>query len=50
MDVPPGTQITKRLKRGDPPRAISDKVAQAHDIRYGLAKGQKEVATQQTPR
>ena len=35
----PGTHIIERLKRGDPPRTESDKVAQAHDIRYALASG-----------
>jgi hypothetical protein len=39
----PGTQIEKRLARGDPPRTLSDKVAQAHDIRYSLATNQKDV-------
>ena len=33
----PGTQLTKRLRRGDPPRSEADKVAQAHDVRYALA-------------
>ncbi len=35
-----GTHIVKRLKRlgGDPPRVMSDKVSQAHDIRYALAQ------------
>ena len=35
----PGTQIVKRLRRGDPPRTESDKVAQRHDIDYALAAG-----------
>lgn len=36
----PGTRIVKRLSRqgGDPPRVESDKVSQAHDIRYALAQ------------
>jgi len=34
----PGTQLIKRLERGDPPRSEVDKVAIGHDIRYGLAK------------
>jgi hypothetical protein len=34
----PGTQLVKRLKREDPPRTQTDKVSQAHDIRYGIAK------------
>jgi hypothetical protein len=40
----PGTHLEERLARGDPPRTMSDKVAQAHDSRYGLAKTQSEVA------
>jgi hypothetical protein len=32
----PGTKIVKRIMRGDPPRTLSDKVAQAHDLRYQL--------------
>lgn len=40
----PGTQLIKRLERGDQPRTYTDKVSQAHDIRYGLAKSQEEVA------
>ena len=39
----PGTRIVERLKRGDPPRVLSDKVSQAHDIRYGLAKNEDDV-------
>jgi hypothetical protein len=35
----PGTQVINRLKRGDPPRTKSDKVAMRHDIDYALAKG-----------
>jgi hypothetical protein len=34
----PGTEIVKRLRRGDPPRTLSDRVAMAHDIRYSLAR------------
>jgi hypothetical protein len=34
----PGTQVAKRIKLGIPPRTAADKVAQAHDIRYGLAQ------------
>jgi len=34
----PGTSLVNRLKRGDPPRTMSDKVAQAHDIRYANAE------------
>ena len=33
----PGTQVVKRLVRGDPPRTLADKVAQRHDIDYTLA-------------
>jgi hypothetical protein len=32
----PGTNIVKRIKRGDPPRTASDRVAQMHDIEYSL--------------
>ena len=39
----PGTRIVARLKRGDPPRTMVDQVAQAHDIRYGLASGADDV-------
>lgn len=38
----PGTNVVKRLERGDPPRTESDKVAQRHDIDYALAKGLKD--------
>jgi hypothetical protein len=41
----PGTQLEKRLRRGDPPRTQSDKVAQAHDSRYAVARSQKDVAS-----
>ena len=34
----PGTQVVKRLKRGDPPRSAADKVAKRHDIDYTLSK------------
>lgn len=37
----PGTQVIKRLQRGDPPRTKSDKVAMRHDIDYALASGLK---------
>ncbi len=42
----PGTRVIARLKReagGDPPRVLSDKVSQAHDIRYSLAENEDEV-------
>ena len=38
----PGTRVIERLKRGDPPRTLSDKVAQRHDIDYALAAGMKD--------
>jgi hypothetical protein len=41
--IGPGTNLIKRLERGDPPRTEVDKVAQLHDIRYGLAKTQADV-------
>ena len=42
----PGTHVIERLKRGDPPRTLSDKTAQRHDIDYTLASGAKDKATQ----
>ena len=33
----PQTQLLQRLRRGDPPRTLSDKVAKRHDIDYALA-------------
>lgn len=33
----PGTQVVKRTARNDPPRTLSDKVAQRHDIDFQLA-------------
>ena len=33
----PGTEIIKRVRRGDPPRTASDKVAMRHDIDYALS-------------
>jgi len=39
----PNTNLVARLKRKDPPRTASDRVAMAHDIRYSLARSQKEV-------
>ena len=42
----PGTRIVERLARepgGDPPRVLSDKVSQAHDIRYGLGKTEDDI-------
>lgn len=40
----PGTHISDRLREGVEPITKSDKVAQAHDIRYSLANSQKDVA------
>jgi hypothetical protein len=42
----PGTQVVKRLKRHDPPRTASDRVAMRHDIDYALAKGMKNKTQQ----
>ena len=42
----PGTQVIKRLKRGDPPRTLSDKTAMRHDIDYALAAGMKNKEAQ----
>jgi hypothetical protein len=39
----PQTHLIDRLKRGDPPRTLSDKESQAHDIRYGFAKNNQDV-------
>lgn len=39
----PGTHVLDRLRRGDPPRVLSDKVSQAHDIRYQLSKTEDDV-------
>jgi hypothetical protein len=41
--IGPGTNLIKRLERGDPPRTEVDKVAQLHDIRYGLATTQGDI-------
>jgi len=41
--IGPGTQIMKRLDRGDPPRTETDRVAQAHDIRYSLATSARDI-------
>ena len=35
---PPGTKISDRTKRQDPPRSLVDKCSQAHDLRYYKAK------------
>ena len=42
----PGTQVIKRLKRGDPARTQSDKVAMRHDIDYAMAAGLKSKEAQ----
>jgi len=41
--VGPGTQIVKRLKRGDKPITETDAVAQLHDINYALAQDLNDV-------
>ncbi len=41
----PGTQLETRLKRGDKPLSYVDTVAQAHDLRYGLAQTEADVRT-----
>ena len=41
----PGTNLTKRLKQNSQPKTYSDKVSQAHDIRYGLSKDIKDIRT-----
>ena len=40
----PGTNLIKRIKRGDKPRTAMDELSRAHDIRYDLAKSQKDIA------
>ena len=42
----PGTEVMKRLRRGDPPRTLSDKTAMRHDIDYAIASASKDKATQ----
>ncbi len=37
----PGTSVLERIRRGDAPVSGADKVAQAHDLRYTLANGDK---------
>ena len=39
----PGTQLETRIRRGDKPLSYVDKTAQAHDIRYQLAKTEADV-------
>ena len=40
--IGPGTHITDKLKEGVEPVSDVDRVAQAHDIRYSLAKNAKD--------
>jgi hypothetical protein len=42
----PGTEIEKRLRRGDPGRTPADTVAKRHDIDYALAQGARTSAEQ----
>ena len=42
--IGPGTNLTERLKNGVEPRTEVDKISQAHDIRYGLARDQLSIA------
>jgi len=42
----PGTEVIKRLKRGDPGRTPADTVAKRHDIDYTLAQGARTTAGQ----
>ena len=39
----PGTHIIERLERKDPPRTLSDKTAELHDINYTLATKQHQI-------
>ena len=39
----PGTKLRKRLARGDKPINEVDRVAKAHDLRYGLSQDYQEV-------
>jgi hypothetical protein len=39
----PGTQVVKRIKRGDMPVSDIDRVSQSHDIRYSLAKNSADI-------
>ena len=41
----PGTQLETRLRRGDKPLSYVDTVAEAHDLRYGLAQTEADVRT-----
>lgn len=42
----PGTEVVKRVMRGDPGRTPADTVAKRHDIDYALAQGQPTKAKQ----
>lgn len=42
----PGTQVVKRLRRGDPARSVVDNIAKLHDIQYTLAQGARSVDEQ----
>jgi len=42
----PGTQIIKRVRRGDPGRTPSDTVAERHDIDYSIAQNARDKAGQ----
>jgi hypothetical protein len=44
----PGTKLLERLKAGDQPKVKSDKVSQAHDIRYTLSKDIEGIKTADT--
>jgi len=39
----PGTNLKERLKRGDKPINEVDRIAKAHDLRYGLSKNYDDV-------
>lgn len=41
--IGPGTQIIKRLKRGDQPVTGTDRIAKVHDIDYSLAKNVDDI-------
>lgn len=39
----PGTHLLERIKAGDPPLTEVDRISQAHDIRYSLARSAADV-------
>ena len=41
----PGTDLETRIRRGDKPLSYVDKTAQAHDLRYQLAKNEGDIKT-----